>query len=454
MAKSRKRKKKGKSGGKPQQFMTPEKYIKTKGRSLGIGTCYVTEGWDKHGMAQIIVPRIHPQGQLTVGLYLVDLYAAGVKDTFHRFRITQDELEETILDGYSFEEISYDLAHNIIYGAIEFSEEYEFKPYKDFNKLHKYLLQEVDDPDVEFIDVEFGKNGKPFVVYRDDNSQDWIMQHLDRVVGPNGYDKIYIGDLADEYDEEEEETEQTRFRIQEDATDIIDALYDEKIGDFEKEYHIDELLPNDIKIVEDTEEHELIDGGIFEEGELNDLGQEEILEFVEKKIKENDHPILYPFLAKINADNGDMDAVKLSLKRGVDNFPESKTLRLMYLDNLLHTDGIEAIENSGLEYSLESFLKDKEIEERFMAFYLSYLSRKHASQGEIQQATTLYTEVLELDMPKIANIMLGIKIREAQQKALEEKGFMPEEGWEAYIGKMLKELYIEEEENDFDFEPE
>jgi len=447
MAKSRKRKKKGKSGGKPQQFMSPEKYIKTKGRGLGIGTCYVTEGWRSHGMAQVIVPRIHPQGQLTVGLYLVDLYAAGVKDTFHRFRISQDELQETILDGYDFEKISYDLAHNIIFGAIEFAEEYEFKPHKDFDKLYKYLLQDKDDPDVEFIDVEFGKNGEPFVVYRDDNSQDWIMQHLDRVVGPDGYDKVYIGDLADEYDEEYDGGEE-RLSIEEDVTDIVDALYDEKIGDFEKEYHIDELLPNDLKIVENTNEFEDINpSDIFEDNELESLEADKVIEVITKKIEEHKFPLLYPLLAKIKLDSDDNEGARSVLKEGITAYPENNTLRLMYLDHILSLVGLEALEKQDLPYNLESFLNGKEIEERYMIFYLRYLVQKHAEAGEVQQATTMYTELLELDLSRELSIVAGIQIREAQQKALEEKGFMPEKGWEDYINDMLEQLYKEDDED-------
>ena len=40
----------------------------------------------------------------------------------------------------AFEEISYHLAHNIIYAAIEYAGEYGFKPCIEFINITKYLI--------------------------------------------------------------------------------------------------------------------------------------------------------------------------------------------------------------------------------------------------------------------------------------------------------------------------
>ena len=68
-----------------------------------------------------------------------------------------------ILSRGDFEELEYNLAHNIIFGALEFASENNFKPHRDFEKFTKYIL-EIDDNRMPFIDIEFGKDGKPLII--------------------------------------------------------------------------------------------------------------------------------------------------------------------------------------------------------------------------------------------------------------------------------------------------
>ncbi|GHV24278.1 hypothetical protein FACS1894176_00210 [Bacteroidia bacterium] len=147
------------------QVLSPEKYIHQKSRNLPVYKCWITQGWKEDGIAQVVVARQHTNGNVTVCMYLTDLKCLGVKDTLYKFNILPEELHE-ILNNYpevEFEEISYELAHNIIYAAIEFAEEYGFKPHKDFTQTTRFLLEE-DTDDIPFIDVPCGRDGKPFYV--------------------------------------------------------------------------------------------------------------------------------------------------------------------------------------------------------------------------------------------------------------------------------------------------
>lgn len=96
------------------------------------------------GEGHVIVTRRHTGGNITVGFYLVDLYCVGVKDTHYRFSMDPDELEELIEHNGMFQTCTYDEAHNIIYGAIEFAQEAGISPHKDF-ALTQYILQEDDE---------------------------------------------------------------------------------------------------------------------------------------------------------------------------------------------------------------------------------------------------------------------------------------------------------------------
>ena len=145
----------------PKQ-LSPENYIKTKARTLPLYKCYVNDEWKESGMANIIITRKHITGNVTFGVYLVDLFALGTKDTFWNFNQTSAVLS-AILDRANFIEIDYNLAHNIIYGANEYAVENGFKIHKDFTSLTQYIL-EPDDEKIPLIDVEFGKDGKPLVI--------------------------------------------------------------------------------------------------------------------------------------------------------------------------------------------------------------------------------------------------------------------------------------------------
>jgi len=81
------------------------------------------------------------------------------------------------------------LAHQIIYGAIDYAGQLRFEPQKDF-KLSQYVLEERDHFD--YVDrVEFGKDGKPLFISGPDDNSDRIMRQLETRVGQDNFDYIY-----------------------------------------------------------------------------------------------------------------------------------------------------------------------------------------------------------------------------------------------------------------------
>lgn len=146
-----------------QKQLSPENYIKTRARTLPIDGCYINDDWAEKGLANISVVRKHTNGNYTFGVYLVDLYALGTKDTFCNFNQSKEIVDSAIYRGLDIEPIDYALAHNIIYGANEYAEDHGFKIHKDFKAITQYIL-EPDDERIPLIDVEFGKDGKPLVI--------------------------------------------------------------------------------------------------------------------------------------------------------------------------------------------------------------------------------------------------------------------------------------------------
>ncbi|MEB2776213.1 hypothetical protein SYJ56_12895 [Algoriphagus sp. D3-2-R+10] len=168
MAKNKKRK----STASKSQPISPKKYLQTKVRQLPIHICYINEDWEQTKLAEVIVTRKHTNGNLTFGAYLTDILGMGVKDTMFGFNRTTFEFEELLLNmGGKMVTCDYVLAHNLVYGAVDFALEYDIPSHRDWN-LTQYILEE-DTEDIPLMDLEFGVDGKPVFLSYDGEDEDY-----------------------------------------------------------------------------------------------------------------------------------------------------------------------------------------------------------------------------------------------------------------------------------------
>jgi hypothetical protein len=195
-----------KNAGKIIQMLTPENYIRTKSRTLPIYECWISSDWEETKLPVILVARKHNNGNITYGTYMVDLLCLGVKNTYSVFNIPlsdyRDQLDETT-ENIGLKPIDYVAAHNIIYAAVDFAEEFGFKPCKEFTSVTKYLLEE-DNEDIELIEIECGdEDGQPIYVYsksHDDlHKVQKIIAHLEQTAGPGNYSVVDEDDDAEGY---------------------------------------------------------------------------------------------------------------------------------------------------------------------------------------------------------------------------------------------------------------
>jgi hypothetical protein len=238
--------------------LSPEKYIRNRCRSLPIEECYINNSWKEDGIAQIFITRKHSNDNITVGIYFVDIYCLGVKYTYYRFNIPQFELDDLIESTFkemNIVPINYKLAHNIIYGAIAYAEDYGFSPHKDFTKITQFVLEE-DDENVELVELEFGHNGKPLLLIQDKNeSYDGYLRTLEKTAGKGNFEYILpFGESSDGYlDQDTEEDFMYRFYDNDLEKNIIRELGEmndeERNINFESEeflletyYRVTELL--------------------------------------------------------------------------------------------------------------------------------------------------------------------------------------------------------------------
>lgn len=265
MAKSKGRKKKK----RPQIIkVKPENYIRKKGRSLPIKACYVNEGWEDLGMAVVTVIREKPNGKFILGFYMTDTFCLGLKNTGFLYDYSSFELEQVLEQQYSDanqlerKKIKPDLAYNIVYGAVEYAEDLGFSPHKDF-KVSEYLLADVDD--VKFIELEFGKDGKPLFVAGPYDDYERVMSILNKKVGQGNYD--YLLPFDQDYDDDE-------YGDDDDELDYEEMESSEYLADYISEEEIDETR----EAIEDETQQENYDLQI----EIAEV----ILDFVEGDIDE------------------------------------------------------------------------------------------------------------------------------------------------------------------------
>ena len=206
-----KKKAKKKTTAQAQQQMSPKNYILTgRARKLPIAECWISSDWKEAGICSIVIARKHATGNMTFGIYLVDTFCLGLKNSnpvFNKSEYEYEDLLDKIFDQHEEGKVAIDyaLAHNIIYGAIAYAEDLGFKPQKDWS-LSQMILEE-DTEDIALVDVEFGKDGKPFFMNGPYDNVDKVLNTLRNSVGEGNYhylmqieDPTNLGLKADDFE--------------------------------------------------------------------------------------------------------------------------------------------------------------------------------------------------------------------------------------------------------------
>ena len=206
-----------KDSGKVIQMLSPENYIRTKSRTLPLYECLINPDWEETKQAGCIISRKHSNGNISYCFYFVDLLCLGVKFTHFSFNETLSRYNEFIAESkedISLELVDYAVVHNVIHAGIEYAEDYEFMPHKDFTSVTKYFLEK-DSDDIEFMEIDCGDDdGQPVYLYSSTTTpsqeKDRIIAHLERIAGPDNYtllDEDEVTDEEEDYNEDFDDQE-------------------------------------------------------------------------------------------------------------------------------------------------------------------------------------------------------------------------------------------------------
>jgi hypothetical protein len=165
--------------------------------------CWIMADWQDAGISPVVVARLQEPGKALFGVYLVDLYCLGVKDSFIKtdYSLRRFERDLPKLCAGTVEKCSVELAHEVIYGALEYAEKLGFQPSSNFNVQKADMILDLPGVHPRQDHVSFGKDGKPFFVSgpNDDNQKiKSIINILTRTCGEENFHYlIRSGEQAD-----------------------------------------------------------------------------------------------------------------------------------------------------------------------------------------------------------------------------------------------------------------
>jgi hypothetical protein len=378
--------------------LKPEKYIQQKGRSLPVYECLINADWKEEGLASIAVCRQMPSGNLVVGVYLVDTYCLGLKQTMYFFNhpidMWESDLRNMIYDEQDYEVCDYVLAHNIIYGGIAYAEDLQFKAHKDF-RVTQFLLAE-DTEEVELIEIEFGKNGKPYYVPSPEDNVDYIIGRLYMEAG-DGHFEVDTEALSalreeDEWDEDwEDEAEEIHrapieientvvtfgFAAREGLAECMEALGEEAL------YELYGFI---------------IENPAASVARLNTLIQ-----------KHPEQPLLFSLLYMVAVTIDDMNLAHDTAKQMYARFPASTDAFMHYATMSFEHDELDTVEKllNGKYMLADHFPERKEFRYTEMISFWSVVGEYFIRKGDADQAKLYLDKIKQLD-PE-SNLIEGLE---------------------------------------------
>jgi hypothetical protein len=169
--------------------------IISRARSFPLYECWISADWDKKessGLVQILLARQQPDGNICFGVYLVDKFCLGLKNTFANagFSTTRyhNEVRGRIFRETKSKSCPIELAHQMIYASIDYAAQFGFTPERDF-AISQYLLAPRGEL-AETYKLTFGNNGRPLFVAGPHDNSARIIRQLDKTAGPGNYDYL------------------------------------------------------------------------------------------------------------------------------------------------------------------------------------------------------------------------------------------------------------------------
>ena len=116
------------------------------------------------GMGTVVVSRTAPNGDIVMGMFLLDTFCLGVKSAIARVLppYEYDEIISQVRQNELLQAVEPSYARKLVESAVEYAATLGFKPDSDYHKA-KEIFGEIDASECTD-QFTFGKLGKPFYV--------------------------------------------------------------------------------------------------------------------------------------------------------------------------------------------------------------------------------------------------------------------------------------------------
>jgi hypothetical protein len=190
---------------RPIKILGPRYYLQ-HAREYPILGCWIMSGWKKEGITPVVVARQQETDKVIFAVCLVDIFCLGVKSAYANadYPLGKFQKELPRMCANAPEPCSVELAHEIIYGGLEYAHRFGFEPHRDFTA--NFCNQVLDPPETHARNnhVKFGRKGKPFFVagpYDDERRINAVINTLMRTAGEGNFDYIASLGETDLFDE-------------------------------------------------------------------------------------------------------------------------------------------------------------------------------------------------------------------------------------------------------------
>jgi len=444
--------------------LSPKKYIETRARTLPVYKCFVNKDWEEAGEANVIIMRRHVNGNVTTGIYLVDLMCLGIKDTFYFFNEPEAEIYErfpTAIDEM-FDEVDYALAHNIIYAGHDFALNYGIEPNKEF-AVTRFLLEE-DNDNIPLIDIPVGdEDGMPHLMVHQPGEYSSALAKLQKNAGEGNY-RYTVSGLTeadfedDEMDEEEEGSDLLEeYELGQLSPLNVQYISDEELYDNDKTdaripleritiltekalRNLRRAKPAFFDFDEDAEEYELIDESTATAYGVTEADEENFIQIMQAAFsaennvsadKEDQTEVFVDLLNKY-ADkllvvaavfehqfsvNGELTDLAKSRLEDLQAYPLAKLD--LALANLLSAEPESGFENIYNEQDIRKLFREADsLGDKELATFWLIKTVQHLNDGELSEAIRYYYLYAEVNVINFISTFVQILIFDAIEKAL------------------------------------
>ena len=171
---------------RPVSFHGPTVFLQ-QAREFPMMGCWIMADWKESGITPVIVARLEPGDMVIFGSFLADIFCLGVKDAFWKYDIPVKQFTRNLPDlcRGNPEPCEASLAHEIIYGSIEYARTFGFEPHRDYARAS--LVLDLPELHPRKHHVEFGKDGKPFFIAGPYDNARAIVKKLMQTAGEGNF---------------------------------------------------------------------------------------------------------------------------------------------------------------------------------------------------------------------------------------------------------------------------